>query len=250
MLAQQPDSPYLNVAPAIVTEPGSEAPLPIKVSPPEALPQRSFLSLRGLPPTVGLTEGHSVGPGSWAVPLAALPRARVIIPEGLSTRAEVVISLIGMDGKLIAQARTTLIVGPASAAMPAATAADKPEKEAGPALSPTAREGSEGDRPGVSRPATISAEERARAEELVTQGNRYLAEGKVGSARLFFRQAAEANLALGALRLATTYDPSELSALKVLGVSPDLAEARKWYERARDLGAPEAEQRLADLAKN
>jgi TPR repeat protein len=30
-------------------------------------------------------------------------------------------------------------------------------------------------------------------------------------------------------------------------VTPDRNEARKWYERARDLGAPEAEDRLARL---
>ena len=31
------------------------------------------------------------------------------------------------------------------------------------------------------------------------------------------------------------------------GVQPNLGEARKWYERARELGAPEAEERLARL---
>ena len=77
-----------------------------------------------------------------------------------------------------------------------------------------------------------------------------LAQGKVASARLLFRQAAEADFAPAAMRLAATYDPAELSALKVLGVSPDVAEARKWYERARELGAPEAEQRLASLPRN
>jgi len=30
-------------------------------------------------------------------------------------------------------------------------------------------------------------------------------------------------------------------------VAPNLTEARKWYERARELGAPEAEERLARL---
>jgi hypothetical protein len=245
-LAQQLDLPYLNVAPTFVAESGSEAPLPIRVSPPEALPQRSFLSLRGLPPTVGLTEGHSVGVGSWAVPLAVLAKTKVIIPEGLSARAEVVVSLIGMDGKLIAQARTTFVVGPAPAAKPT----DNTVKETGPVALPAPKEEPKAGPSGVLRPVDITAQERARAEDLVAQGDRYIVQGKVASARLFFRQAADANLALGAMRLAATYDPAELSALKVLGVGPDLAEARKWYERARELGAPEAEQRLANLPRN
>jgi hypothetical protein len=33
----------------------------------------------------------------------------------------------------------------------------------------------------------------------------------------------------------------------VQGVQPNLTEARRWYERARQLGAPEAAARLAGL---
>jgi TPR repeat protein len=39
----------------------------------------------------------------------------------------------------------------------------------------------------------------------------------------------------------------ELARLKAHGVVADLALARKWYERARDLGAPEAASQLARL---
>ena len=53
---------------------------------------------------------------------------------------------------------------------------------------------------------------------------------------MFFQRAAEAGLANGALKMAATYDPAELDRLevKVQGAIPDRAEARKWYERARD----------------
>jgi hypothetical protein len=234
LLAQQAGPPSLIVAPTIVAEPGSEVRLPISISPPESVPQKSFLGLWGLPPAVRLTEGQFVGERSWAIPIAALPRTKAIIPVGLLTQAEVVVSLFGKDGKLIAQAKTTLVVGPRSAPSPAAKAADGPGKApAGPLP-----------------PVSLTVEERARAEELVAQGDRYLAQGKIAGARLFFQQAAEAKLALGAMRLAATYDPAELSALKVLGLSPDLAEARKWYERARELGASEAELRLKSLPSN
>jgi TPR repeat protein len=64
---------------------------------------------------------------------------------------------------------------------------------------------------------------------------------------MFFQHAAEAGLALGAIRLATTFDPTELTRLQAQGVRPDREEARRWYERARELGAPEAEERLARL---
>ena len=99
------------------------------------------------------------------------------------------------------------------------------------------------------RPPDLAADERERAERLVTNGDRHLEQGNIGAARMFFQRAAEAGLATGALKMAATYDPAELERLhiKVQGAIPDRAEARKWYERARTLGAPEAEERLARI---
>jgi TPR repeat protein len=45
-----------------------------------------------------------------------------------------------------------------------------------------------------------------------------------------------------------TYDPNELSRWNVIGgIEPNLEEARRWYERARELGAIEALERLQRL---
>jgi TPR repeat protein len=74
-------------------------------------------------------------------------------------------------------------------------------------------------------------------------------QGGVAVARQFFLRAAQAGLARGAFLLAGTYDPRELKRLGVQGVQPNIAEARKWYEKARDLGEPEAEERLARLGR-
>jgi TPR repeat protein len=75
-----------------------------------------------------------------------------------------------------------------------------------------------------------------------------LAGNTCSGARRLFRRAADWGFAPAALRLAATYDASELRRLQVEGVAADRNEARKWYERARELGAPEAEERLADWA--
>ena len=91
-------------------------------------------------------------------------------------------------------------------------------------------------------------EAQGTAEQLVKQGDQYLAQGKIGGARLFYRQAANAGYALAAIRLGATYDPAELSRLQVEGMTADAIEARKWYERARELGAPEADEHLARLS--
>jgi len=95
----------------------------------------------------------------------------------------------------------------------------------------------------------LAAHDKARAERLL-RGEEYLANGSVISARAFFERAAAAGLAAGALRLAATYDPGELQRLQALRVVPDPALARRWYERARELGAPDAVEQLARLSGN
>jgi TPR repeat protein len=93
----------------------------------------------------------------------------------------------------------------------------------------------------------LSPEDQARAERMLAQGSRHLDQGNISAARMFFQRAAEAGLAAGALSMGGTYDPVELGRLESLGLNADRNEARKWYERARDLGAPEAADRLGRL---
>lgn len=93
----------------------------------------------------------------------------------------------------------------------------------------------------------LSAEARARAEVLLARGGALLRDGDIVSARLFFERSADAGLAEGALALGGTYDPHELARLKVHGLKPEPAMARRWYEKARDLGSPAAADRLARL---
>ena len=93
----------------------------------------------------------------------------------------------------------------------------------------------------------MTAEQRQRAERMVNQGDTYMAQANFAAARQFYRRAADIGLALGAMRLASTYDPVELVLHKVQGLSPDAAEARKWYNRARELGASDASIRISRL---
>ena len=50
-----------------------------------------------------------------------------------------------------------------------------------------------------------------------------------------------------AMRASSTHDPNELVKIRVIGLQPNVDEARKWYERARELGALEAAERLQRL---
>jgi TPR repeat protein len=80
------------------------------------------------------------------------------------------------------------------------------------------------------------------------QGERFTAAGDLATARLLFQRAAEAGDATAALAMGATYDPFVLASLGVLGMSADLGKARSWYEKAKELGSPEASRRLELLA--
>jgi TPR repeat protein len=61
------------------------------------------------------------------------------------------------------------------------------------------------------------------------------------------RRAAEAKSAQAALALAATSDPVILRELRVYGLAADVAMARSWYEKAKELGSPQAPLRLEIL---
>jgi TPR repeat protein len=222
------DTLQIAVASSISAQSASQVALQIRLAPANALPKNSFVRVRGLPPAVSLSGGYATAPGAWAVPLYALASLQMIVPAGVAGRAELSISLVGEDGTLLADAKSVLVVEQSVQAAPRESKADvlPPARPQGPMLSPADRE---------------------TAERLVARGERELEQGQVAVARQFLLRAAQAGLARGALLLAATYDPRELARWRVQGVQPNLDEARKWYERARELGAPEAEERLARL---
>lgn len=74
-----------------------------------------------------------------------------------------------------------------------------------------------------------------------------LANGDVDSARLFFARAARIGLAAAAMAMASTFDPAALQGANVVGLTANPAEARKWYKKAAELGAPGAAARLRNL---
>jgi hypothetical protein len=98
-----------------------------------------------------------------------------------------------------------------------------------------------------------SAARHLDAEEIATLINRgtdSLKSGDLVSARLLLRRAAEAGSASAALMLGTTFDPLVIQQLGAIGVVPDVAQARQWYEKAAELGSEPASQRLAKLARS
>ena len=84
-------------------------------------------------------------------------------------------------------------------------------------------------------------------EMLVKRGNEFIANGDLAAARLLLRRAAEAGSAEAALALGATFDPVVMQRLGAIGTTPDITQARQWYQRAAELGSNAALQRLAGL---
>jgi len=245
------NTPIINVASVILAEPAVETPFPIQVGPPEAIPKQTFLRIRGLPSNATLSEGHAIAAGAWAIPLSGLPRLKIATPAGASGTSDVTISLVAIDGRILSEVKSTLLIAPASAITPAATQAASAQAGANvAALTPadSTELAAPARLPLVPPPPDISPENRERALALMRRGDESLANGNVTAARLFYEQAAELDWGPAALALAMTYDPNELSRWNVIGgIEPDLEQARRWYERARELGAIEALERLQRL---
>jgi hypothetical protein len=92
--------------------------------------------------------------------------------------------------------------------------------------------------------------EAAEIELMVKSGLDLMGNGNIAAARMMFRPAAESGDAVAAFALAETYDPSVLKQLGAIGgITPDVALANTWYEKARALGSPLARERLERLAR-
>jgi hypothetical protein len=83
---------------------------------------------------------------------------------------------------------------------------------------------------------------------LVRRGQDLLAAGDVQSARLLLLRSAEARDARAALLVGTTYDPVLLRQIGADGPMADAAQARMWYQRAKEWGEPDAQRKLDALA--
>ncbi len=89
--------------------------------------------------------------------------------------------------------------------------------------------------------------DRDEIETLVKRAQDFVANGDMAAARLLLRRAAESGSAEAALALGTTYDPVVLQRLGAIGTTADPAPARRWYQRAAELGSTAASQQLAGL---
>jgi hypothetical protein len=204
-----------------------------------------------LPDLVALSQGHAIAAGAWAVPLYALADLKLVLPANAKGKAQIWVTLVGVDGAVLVEKKSTLVIDPSTAATTprGGTSGLLLVPASPPETAPAERPGRGAPDAQVAQVAPLPAD-RERATKLLKEGDQHMAKGNIAAARMVYELAADAGLAQGAMALAATYDPAELARLSVRGIQSDMREARRWYDRARQLGAKDAEQRLQRLGAN
>jgi len=184
----------------------------------QASPERSGPAISAVPPPAAEMPRGGVLPQPGALP--AEPRPPVMLP--------------GQSGPSTAPAAApSPAVAPAGAQSPAPPAPAATPAPSAPAAAPR-----------MSDPVRI---DDAEVQKLLADGKAQLAAGQVAIARLLFQRAANAGNGEAARLLGDTYDPAKLFAMGVRGTAGDMEKAIYWYERADELGDPQAKARLAPL---
>ena len=219
------------------------------MAPVDAVPRNSFVRVRGLPPTAALTEGYSIAPGSWAVSLAALPELKIMLPAGTTGRSEIVVTLVSIDGSVLAETKSTLAISAAGQ-----RSGNLVTRDAGPPAASMLRAGvgDGSERSGQPPPPitqSTTSQDRERALRLVKKGDEQLGEGNIAAARLFYERAADAGNGQGAMRMGATFDPSFLGRAGQHGAQGDPMKAQAWYRKALDLSAPEIRRQSSAVEK-
>ena len=192
------------------------------------------VELSGLLAGAVVSAGTASAPGQWRLNVDDLPTALVTPPQGYVGAMDLVAEVQAGDGRTLASRPLRLFWRQANNAGQGEAAKPQSLADSAPAVRPPAAKVRQID------PTEVSALLK-RAETLMSNGD-------LPAARLLLQRLSEAHNARAAYDLATTYDPTVIEALGAVTAAPDLAQARKWYERARDWGAVNATAKLDALA--
>ncbi len=240
-------------------------PLGIHVGAP---PPDAFVSISGLTTGSRLTSGRRTGGGEWRVPATEISGVSVIPPEGFTGQMLVTAELRDATGAALTGSSTRLTWQAAPNAAPnLATVAPRPVAPAPAVVSPPVVSPPVAEPPPVAAPPvalavaapsataapppqveTVRSLDAREVTALIRRGQDLLASGDVQSARLLLMRGAEARDARAALLVGTTYDPALLRQIGADGPLADAAQARIWYQRAKEWGDPDAQRKLDALA--
>jgi hypothetical protein len=221
--------------------------------------------IKSMPAGVRLTTGRRVGAKEWRVPAQDISHTAIIPPTDfvgemnlpaelytadgatlVTTFVRLTWASVQSDSTAMAAATSTAAtpLAPVAAASLAAVAPAPPQPQA---MAPPSQAAAAVDTP-QARAEPIQELSPNEVAALVRRAQELLASGDLPAARMLLRRAADAQSARAALLLAKTFDPITSRQLSTADPGPDLAQARNWYQRAKEWGSPEAQRQLDALA--
>lgn len=232
-------------------------PLPLGVSVTSSDPGAT-IAVDRVPAGAKLSVGKRISGGEWQVAAREALEASIIPPLDYVGVMNLTVELRGADGAAL----VSCVVRPtwtapnpgiglsASAATPPATALPQPAAPSVPLAVAAAAPVSAAPPPAAVAGAEPPVREMSADEVagFVRRAQELLAAGDLQAARLLLLRAVEAHDARAALALAKTYDPTVLKQFGAADPEIDVAQARDWYRKAEEWGAPEARRELKALA--
>lgn len=240
-----PSDVRITVPSVILAAPASDVALGIRVEPRGGTPPQSLVRIRGLPPTAALSDGYAISPGSWAVPIAALDRLRLIVPQGTAGKQEITVSLVTSEGVVLSEVKSALVIAAAGLITPEAKrpdpAATAPAPPAPVAKPPPAPAPVETARPAPPPPPAPTPPPSPPAAEAPPKAAPPPAKATV-AAPLPAKPKAPPPLSDEARKRAEGYLTRGQTHLK----NGDIASARLFFQRAAEVGLAEAALAMGD----
>ena len=179
---------------------------------------KAAVVISGLAAGSALAAGTQLGPNTWQLSAAELDRAVITPPRGFAGAMDLTLELRLADSTVAERQSLKLEWMDRGGLVPA-----KPE-------------------PREHNASEITA--------MMTGAARRMANGDISGARMMYQRLAKEGEAPAALALAETYDPPVLrKSIITGGVTPDVALAQSWYEKAKALGSRVAAERLEAVAR-
>jgi hypothetical protein len=233
----------LSVAPVVEVESPGQADCRISISQREGLPLGAYVRIRGLPAAAVLSAGRPwwekiAGQAdeqrAWVVPVRATEDLKVQLPRGVSGNSELLVTLVDGDGRMLAEDSSELRIKPQVALAPAEKIVSM---SIGPAVAPPPEKvvvPSAPEKVAVASPDKAASQPQRNPAEITTSA---LSPSHPPPPSRDLPAPSSDNLAQADRLVAKGEDYLARG---------DIAIARRYFERAAELGLPIAALRMAE----
>lgn len=181
----------------------------------------AFLMFEGLPAGFELSKGFKTGK-VWAVDFDDISLISLLPPAGFTGELTILARVHAADGAIISASTFSASFMPRT---DTTIGSSKPESRNDGHPAPT------------SHITKLNSEEQSR---LLERAKQHIKSGLIAAARMIYKKLADEGSAQAAFELAQTFDPDFLKSTTIVGLNPDIEQARKWYQKAAEMGLDSA----------